>query len=450
MPRSGKISITIRTFAATMKQKLGFFFFLLIFIQCSNDDKRSLSFLPDVGQIKTMPGNRSLTNKQPHFTGALNSSETKTSSTYHRKKRIKQLKNNDSVKVAEISRENNDSIFISRLNFLISNRLELDLNEPVSKNFLFSAIGTLKSPSLITVSNESFLTVNFDNDILDYTDRFYTNGIKIDLIAPGLRMNPLGWAMIPYWGSGKNYYGITVVQNMYTPSTTKIGGILYGDRPYSAYLYLGSFKITLDPDHTFRQTSELDIGIIGPKSYGEWVQSSFHKSIPTNNEPLGWEYQIRNDLVLNYSIKMEKGIWSRKNVDVLLSSCGEVGTLYTNLSGGFQFRAGWLNPFFSNMGVAKKVALKEKGLRKFQFIFFIKGSGKIVGYDATLEGGLFNRSSAYTLPAREISRVLLQSSSGISVSYNGFRIDLEQFVLSPDFHNGWWHKWVHLSLAFCL
>ena len=303
---------------------------------------------------------------------------------------------------------------------------------------------------MITLSSESFLSIYFDNDIIDYTDRFYTNGIKIDLITPSLAMNPVRWLMIPYWGSGKNYYGLTVVQNMYTPSTTKRGGILYGDRPYAAYLYLGSFKITLDPDHKYRQTSELDIGIIGPKSYGEWVQRSFHNAVPTNNEPLGWEFQIQNDLVLNYSIKAEKGIWGRKNIDLLLSSSGEIGTLYTNLSGGFQFRTGWLNPYFSNIGVAKKKTLQSAGLRKFQFIFFIKGSGKLVGYDATLEGGLFNKSSSYTLPANTISRLVMQSSGGISISYNGFRVDLEQFLLSPDFHNGWWHKWGHLSLVFCL
>ena len=349
-----------------------------------------------------------------------------------------------------IFRDPTDSIFIKRLQYLRSGGIELDLNEPVSRNFLISPIENQQFPTMITLSREAFLKINFDNDILDYTDRFYTNGIKIELISPALQMNPIGRLMIPYWGSGKNYYGLTLVQNMYTPSTTKTGGILYGDRPYAAYLYLGCFKITNDPVHKFRQTSELDLGIIGPNSYGEWVQRSFHNSVPTNNEPLGWEYQIQNDLVLNYSIAYEKGILSCRNLDLNITSTGNIGTLYTNFSGGIQFRTGWMNPYFANLGIAKKTMLKEQGLRKFQFVFFIKGNGKLVGYDATLEGGLLNRSSSYTIPSSEISRVVFQGSGGISVSSGGFRFDIEQYLLSPDFHKGWWHKWVHLALAFCL
>jgi hypothetical protein len=341
-------------------------------------------------------------------------------------------------------------MIIHRLNWLRSSGIELDFNEPLSRQFLTSPIENQQFPTMITLSRESFLKINFDNDILDYTDRFYTNGIKIDLIAPGLQMNPIGRLMIPYWGSGKNYYGLTVVQNMYTPSTTKTGGILYGDRPYAAYLYFGSFKITNDAINKFRQTSELDLGIIGPNSYGEWVQRSFHNSVPTNNEPLGWEYQIKNDLVLNYSIAYEKGIISQRNIDFTLASVGNVGTLYTNFTGGFQFRTGWMNPYFANLGISKKSILKEQGLRKFQLFFFLKGAGKLVGYDATLEGGMFNKTSSYTIPADEISRVVFQGSGGITITSGGLRLDVEQFLLSPDFQNGWWHKWVHLALTFSL
>ncbi|MCX6269097.1 MAG: lipid A deacylase LpxR family protein [Bacteroidetes bacterium] len=341
-----------------------------------------------------------------------------------------------------------DSLFISRLKYLRSGSIEPDLNEPVSRNYLFSPVDNRKFPSMITLSRESFLQVDFDNDILDYTDRFYTNGIRIKLISPVFQMNPLSRLTIPYRGSGTNYYGLSLVQNMFTPSTTKTGGILYGDRPYAAYLYLGSFKITNDPVKNFRQTSELDIGIIGPNSYGEWVQRSFHDAVPTNNEPLGWEYQVQNDIIVNYSISYEKGVFNGKNFDFLLSSTGNVGTLYTNFSAGGQIRTGWFNPYFANLGVAKKRALHEAGLRKTQFFFFIKGSGKLVGYDATLQGGMFNTSSSYVLPASGISRLVFQGSGGFSFSRNGIRIDLEQFILSPEFQHGWWHKWVHVALSF--
>lgn len=325
-----------------------------------------------------------------------------------------------------------------------------DLNEPVTRRSMNQLLFDTLFRSMITLSPESFLTINFDNDILNYTDRFYTNGIKIDWISPALRFNPLRRLMIPYWGGGVNYYGLSLVQNMYTPSTTKIGGILYGDRPYSAYLSLGSYKITNDPVHRFRQTSEIIAGIIGPGSNGEWVQRAFHNSVPTNHEPLGWEYQVKNDLVLNYTLTYEKGVYSGRNLDLQLNAATQLGTLYCNTSGGAMVRAGWFNPWFSNLGIARKRDLIAGKLRRFQVYFFARGSGRLVGYDATLQGGIFNKSSIYVIPAADLNRLVFQSSAGVSVSVDGFRLNFEQFLLSPEFRDGLWHKWVHLSLFFAL
>ena len=343
-----------------------------------------------------------------------------------------------------------DTLRISAITALRAARIEPDFNEPSVRRTLSGRIDQEGFQSLVTLSRESLLRIHFDNDILDYTDRFYTNGIRIDLISPGLRGNPVNRLLVPAFGTGMNYYGLSVVQNMYTPSTTKVGGIRTGDRPYAAYLYLGSFKITNDPGRRFRQTSEIDVGISGPNSYGEWVQRSFHNNVPTNDEPQGWEYQVQNDLVLNYSLSLEKGIAGLPWADVTVTTTGNLGTLYTNLFAGLQVRAGALNPWFSNLGIARKALLEQRHLRKIQYYFFVRGGGKLVGYDATLQGGLFNNESPYTLTSADISRLVLQASAGAALSVNGFRLEAEQFLLSPEFYNGWWHKWVHISLSFAL
>jgi hypothetical protein len=327
---------------------------------------------------------------------------------------------------------------------------EIDLNEPANSHFFSSSVPPVEFPAMILLNRESFLRISVDNDIIDYTDRFYTNGIRIDLISPFLSGNPVGKLLVPYWGTGRNYYGLSIVQNLYTPSSTKIGGILYGDRPYAAYLYLGSLKITNDPMKKFRLTSELDLGVIGPYSFGEWVQTSFHTTVPSNSEPLGWEYQIQNDLVLNYQVIFDKGVFERKWGNLNLVSSASLGTLYTNIAGGFHFRIGLMNPYFANLGVARYDRLRSNHLKKAQCYFFVKGSGKLVGYDATLEGGLLNKSSVYTIPSSHISRIIFQTTAGVIVTYRGFQIEAEQFLLSPEFDDGMWHKWVHIGLTFSL
>jgi len=343
-----------------------------------------------------------------------------------------------------------DTSVITKLNLIRKENIDIDLNEPVSKEFLLSSQVNDKFSSMIMLGRESFLKISFDNDILDYTDRFYTNGIRFDFISPVLQQFPLSKLMIPYWRSGTNYYGISLVQNMYTPSTTKVQGILFGDRPYAAYLYFGTFKITNDPIKKYRQTSELDMGVIGSYSFGEYIQKSFHNEVPTNSAPLGWEYQIKNDLVLNYQFSFEKGICNRKNIDINLNGTGSLGTLYTNLSGGFLFRTGIQNPYFINLGQAKRKFNADNKLKNTQLIFFFTSRGRFIGYDATLQGGLFNKSSEYTISSTDIARVVYQGSAGVTFVYSGIRLDIEQFILSPEFQNGWWHKWVHLAFTFSL
>ncbi len=433
-----------------MRKRLILFTLLLFFCNCIRVDNTTLNIVTDAGQAKSnssdSPGesHRETLRSKPSLTKAPEREKKK----HHKKRKFRAVRPETSL--GGITTRTVDTLFITHLKYLQSKGIDPDLNEPATKDYLFSPVDNRKFQSMITLSRESSLKVNFDNDILDYTDRFYTNGIKIEIISPGLQMNPVSKLMLPYWRSGTNYYGLSLVQNMFTPSTTKLGGILFGDRPYSAYLYVGSFKITNDPVNSFRQTSELDVGIIGPNSYGEWVQRSFHNAVPSNNEPLGWQYQIQNDLVLNYMVSFEKGIACKKNIDIILTAAGNLGTLYTNMLGGAQVRAGLLNPYFSNLGIEKKDALSNSGLRKFQFFLFAKGSCKMVGYDATLQGGLFNQASIYTLSSGYISRAVFQSGGGITLSYNGIRIDVEQVILSPEFHNGWWHKWMHFALTFSL
>lgn len=345
---------------------------------------------------------------------------------------------------------NRDSLRVARLASLRRNKIEIDLNEPVSKDYLLSPVNNGKFASMITLSREKFLKIEFDNDILNYTDRFYTNGIRFDFINPAFQQFPLSRLLMPYWRSGMNYYGISLVQNMYTPSTTKVDGILYGDRPYAAYLYFGTFKITNDPVNRFRQTSELDLGVIGPYSFGEYIQKSFHNEVPTNSVPLGWEYQIKNDLVLNYNYSIEKGLLEKRNLDLSVNGSGAIGSLYTNMSGGFLVRTGIMNPYFANLGQSKRRINKVNGLKNTQIIFFVTSRGKLVGYDATLQGGFFNKTSIYNIKGSNISRFVFQGSAGLTFVYGGFRFDIEQFLLSPEFRHGWWHKWVHMSFTFSI
>jgi hypothetical protein len=343
-----------------------------------------------------------------------------------------------------------DSIRIKNIEWLRNTEIPVDFSEPLNKGILVKGSADSLFQSAIQLSNDRVLRISFDNDIFDYTDQFYTNGIRFDLVTPALSDNPVKYILLPYWSAAKNYYGLSVIQNLYTPSTTKIDGILYGDRPYSAYLLVKSFKVSNDKVHHFRQTSELDLGVIGPASMGGTVQDWFHKSVPSNTEPLGWEYQIKNDALVNYNFSLEKGIINTGHIQLIVAATGALGTLYTSTGGGLNLRLGWFNPYFSDLGIEKRRALRARGMRVTQIYFSLKGSAKFVAYDATLEGGFFNRTSPYTIPSSSISNLVMQSSAAMIITCGGIGIELEQNVLSPEFSHKWWHAWGHVGLLFAL
>ena len=432
-----------------MKRCLKYLVLILIFSHCANDNQEdSIINNNRINHNQTKKEELLKSNVAKQNRSSLQSSNQEPSNFPHRNFSHRKYQKKIEPLTTEIRR--NDSLLIKKIQFLKKEHIEIDLNEPLSKEFLLSFIQNTKFPSFLQLSNESFFVINFDNDILDYTDRFYTNGIRFDLIAPIFHQSPLSRLLLPYWRRGINYYGISLVQNIYTPSTTKEDKILYEDRPYSSYLYFGSFKITNDPIGHFRQRSELDLGIIGPNACGESVQKSFHSGVPPNSEPLGWEYQIKNDFILNYSVMMERGLYQRNNLEFIGMGSSNIGSLYTNLSCGFRFRVGLINPYFSNLGISKRQKNKVDGLRNTQSFFFVTGNGKLVGYDATLQGGLFNKASTYFITGSDISRFTFQGTAGLSVTFSGLKLDVEQFLLSPEFHRGWWHKWVHIAFTFAL
>jgi lipid A 3-O-deacylase len=418
---------------------------LLFFVRCSENEERNPS------DQETMTKNKAYTTPyskpEKNESGLSSEKNVPPGSILIHKKRIKR-KDKTIIQSESIAEKRTiDTTLIKKLTYLRNSDLDIDLREPVNQAYLFSPVENPEFSSMILLSHDRSFRINFDNDIFDNTDRYYTNGIRFDFISPFLKQSPLSWLMVPYWGKGINYYGVSIGQNMYTPSTTKVGGIHFGDRPYSAYLIFGSFKISNDPGKKFRQTSDIDLGVIGPMAFGDFLQKTVHSNLPTNSEPLGWEYQIENDFILNYNLTYEKGVISTRRVELNLNGVGALGTLYTNLGGGFQFRAGKMNPYFGSYGFSRKNINKIMGCSKFQAFIFVTSLGKLVGYDATLEGGMFNKSSIYTLNSNEISRLTYQGSLGLTISYEGVRLDVEQFLLSPEFHGCAWHKWVHIGLT---
>jgi hypothetical protein len=311
--------------------------------------------------------------------------------------------------------------------------------------FILTLAGRSYSQRLdsVALAHENYFRYTYDNDFFSATDRYYTQGVRLELILQGFKYNPVRCLLIPLNHTTKKYYGLAFERDGFTPRSIRHDSIYFGERPYAGLSYLSSFIMSLDSVKNQKMTSCLDLGIIGPASLGAEEQMFIHKKL-NNIQPLGWEYQIANDVVINYKVKYEKGLIQSKSFEVIGLVEGRAGTLYDDLSLGGTIRVGRLKNYFADLGTAR-----FSRNRKLQFYFLLQGALKGVAYNATMQGGAFNHSSVHTLGSDEVNRLVLTYSGGVVFAYKRLSIEYTKAYITKEFYNGLNHGWGHCYITVC-
>ncbi|MFM9945578.1 MAG: lipid A deacylase LpxR family protein [Bacteroidia bacterium] len=278
------------------------------------------------------------------------------------------------------------------------------------------------------MSKNKYFRISYDNDYFTATDRYYTQGINLELVHPHLNKNPLAKTVIRLKKS-KIKYGLAIDHFGFTPTSIRRDTIIKNDRPFAAVIMLKTFAISFDTVHKTTLSSALSIGAIGPLAFGKGMQSTIHRWIG-DIQPLGWQHQIKNDLAITYEVNFEKQVFDNNffvfNSDVQL----RVGTLSNKVRTGFNFRIGKLNsPFTLN------------GNKKFQLFFFNQSLINFIGYDATLQGGMFSKNSPYTIGSSDVSRIIFQDNFGGVMTYKKLYLEYFQSVITKEFRTGKLHRW---------
>ncbi len=276
------------------------------------------------------------------------------------------------------------------------------------------------------INNDNYFRLHYENDYFTATDLYYTQGIQFEFVHPALNKFPLMHLLIQGQSTSlKN--GIALEINGYTPSSIRSNEILYNDHPYAGVLFIKTFKITVDSVNQTRISSGLVTGVIGPSAGGDEIQTSIHRWTG-NFLPLGWQHQIKNDLVLNYEFVFEKELLSIERY-FLVNGMGsaKVGTLGDKIGAGVILMAGYFNSPFVISGTK---------IKKISAHIYSQPSINLVGYDATLQGGVFNNNSPYTISANEIERITFQNHAGIVVNINKLYLEYFQSYTSKEFKQG--------------
>jgi lipid A 3-O-deacylase len=288
------------------------------------------------------------------------------------------------------------------------------------------------------ISSLRYFRIHYENDYFSKTDEFYTQGMNYEYVDPRIAKFPLSHLVFRS-SKAQVKNGISIEHIGFTPSSIRHPEILYGDRPFAAAAYLKTFSVLNDTLRKIRLSCVLSTGIIGPAALGEQIQKRIHKWIG-DKQPLGWQNQIQNDVVFNYQVDIEKNLISFRQLLMINTKAGAMaGTLYDKIYGSTIIMIGFFeNPF--------KSFISSKN--KYQIYLYAEPKINLIGYDASLQGGIFNHRSPYIISSRDINRIVFQNNAGMVVKINRLNLEYFQSYLSQEFRSKGSHHWGGIRIGY--
>jgi hypothetical protein len=303
--------------------------------------------------------------------------------------------------------------------------------------------------SSITISQEKFsqeISFITDNDLYVSTvrDRYYTSGIFLAYRYLSNNKNKSLEKRILEWKLG---------QEMYTPYKAVVTNISEHDRPFSGYLY-GSFGINRIYKKSQILNTSIQIGVIGSNSYAEELQEFIH-DIYGFKKAVGWEYQIKNAFALNFNTEYLKTVLKTKknNFDITWTNNLNLGTVYTNISTGFNARIGFEPLQKLSNSIAFNTSLNNEqnnSFRELESFFYIKPMLRYALYDATLQGSFLNNTSLIT---KELVPLVFDVEIGLRFTANRFNFGyafIYNTSKSKDLRYTYGHKYGRITINYLI
>lgn len=267
-----------------------------------------------------------------------------------------------------------------------------------------------QAPAELRISEEN----DFFNPLTQQTDRYYTQGLRIEWLSaddraarrflPGI--DHQAWcSMICGKGAGEGRVqtGFAIGQNIYTPSVIAVAGRQPYDHPWGGMLYASRIaRISYaEPALKAQRQDRIEVsaGIVGPASLAKEAQTEWHKIIGVGL-PRGWANQLKNEPVvqLRYETALRWPQSEGGNADVIARTRLNLGNALTSLETEIVGRIGWglsgfgtpLIPMSAPMAAtAADHASSLAGNRGVSANLFVRAGTKAVAHNIFLDGNTF-------------------------------------------------------------
>lgn len=300
------------------------------------------------------------------------------------------------------------------------------------------------------------LNLQIENDYFspDNRDRHYTNGLRLDWLPPPSQADDEGMVerlarSLPFIGDfgSAERIGWSLGQSLFTPQNLKTSAPILNDRPYAGWLYAGLTLIKSnvpDPEAPASlgelDTLEFDLGVVGRAAEGKAVQRDFHRWAFANEDPKGWNNQLKSEpgLLISYDHKW-RALWQTEiggfGVDMTPSVGADLGNVQTDASVGGMLRIGRdlpadYGPPRIRPGLAGSdffLSSPDTG-RDFGFYFFGGVEGRAVAHDIFLDGNSFAKS--LSVPKKTF---VADVQGGVAVIAYGVRVAATEVLRTQEF-----------------
>jgi hypothetical protein len=312
------------------------------------------------------------------------------------------------------------------------------------------------------------ITVYEENDkysIRGNHDRYYTQGLRASVVAPTAATPELAQSVAEKLRCDATDddevlkpAGIVFGQNIYTPSDITLETPPKRDRPYAGWLYTGVVFASQKRPLASRvgddqRTLEIDVGVTGPPSLAETVQTQWHDYINVP-PPQGWDHQIHTEpgLVATYERRNRVAACDgpyASQWDLLPGYAVAAGNIDTHASATAMARVGWNLPRDFGVNTIATTAMETcdpDNCARPSIYFFGGAEGRGVARNIFLDGNTF-RDSEHVDKRPFVGEFRV----GVAIQYKQLRISYAWVTRSEEFNGqAGWMRYGSLSLGWLI